>query len=242
MVELSEELRLALETGEALGILGEGGGQNLERHLAVELRVVGAVDLAHAAFTELGGDAATGDVVTYDGREIAPSGARPDMFLDANGRPLDYTTAIRSGRSVGVPGAVAMLEMAHREHGRLPWRQPWQRAATIASEGFEVSPRLHQIIGAALERGPLPSSASRYLTVDGVKPLPIGARLVNPAYAKTVRAIADEGAKTFYTGEIAKEIVAAVGEGAIPGSLNAEDLRSYRPHKLEPSCIKKGIF
>jgi gamma-glutamyltranspeptidase/glutathione hydrolase len=164
------------------------------------------------------------------------------MFLDANGRPLDYTTAIRSGRSVGVPGAVAMLEMAHREHGRLPWRQPWQRAATIASEGFEVSPRLHQIIGAALERGPLPSSASRYLTVDGVKPLPIGARLVNPAYAKTVRAIADEGAKTFYTGEIAKEIVAAVGEGAIPGSLNAEDLRSYRPNKLEPICGNYRVY
>ena len=116
------------------------------------------------------------------------------------------------------------------------------RAATIATEGFGVSPRLHQIIGAALERGPLPPAASHYLTVDGVNPLPIGTRLVNPDYAKTVRAIADEGTKTFYTGDIAKEIVAAVGEGAIPGSLNAEDLRSYRPNKLEPICGNYRVY
>jgi len=215
------------------------GGSAVDAAIAVQA-VLGLVEPQSSG---LGGgaflvhyDASTGDVVTYDGREIAPRGATPDMFLDAEGRPLDYTTAIRSGRSVGVPGAVAMLEMAHRAHGRLPWRQPWQRAATIASEGFEVSPRLHQIIGVALERGPLPPAASQYLTIDGVQALPVGTRLTNLAYAKTVRAIADQGAQAFYTGEIAKEIVAAVREGAIPGSLDADDLTAYQPTKLEPLC------
>jgi gamma-glutamyltranspeptidase/glutathione hydrolase len=66
-------------------------------------------------------DAATGDVVTFDGREVAPQGATPGMFLDDTGKPLTFPVAVRSGRAVGVPGVVSMLGMAHREFGRLPW-------------------------------------------------------------------------------------------------------------------------
>lgn len=215
------------------------GGSAVDAAIAVQA-VLGLVEPQSSG---LGGgaflvhyDATSGDVVTYDGREIAPQGATADMFLDAAGKPLDGLTAIRSGRSVGVPGAVAMLELAHRDHGRLPWAASWQRAANLAEEGFNVSPRLNEMIRAALARGPLPAAASDYLTLDGKTALPVGHRLINPAYAATVRRIAADGAAGFYTGTVADEIVAAVAREPMPGSLTHADLAAYRPNRLEPIC------
>lgn len=221
------------------------GGSAVDAAIAVQA-VLGLVEpqssgLGGGAFM-LHYEAATGDVVTFDGREVAPQGATPDMFLDAAGRPLRFLDAVRSGRSVGVPGAVAMLEMAHREHGRLPWSQPWQAAERLASDGFAVSPRLNELIGAAVARGGLPPDAAAYLTSDGRSPHPVGHRLVNAAYAQTVRLIAARGAAAFREGPLAEAIVAAVRRDPSPGSMTLDDLRAYQPNRLEPVCSPYRVY
>lgn len=186
--------------------------------------------------------AATGDVITYDGREVAPRGATAEMFLDAGGKPLRFFDAVRSGRSVGVPGAVAMLELAHREHGRLPWRQLWRSGITLAENGFAVSPRLNELITAVVSRGTLPAESAAYLTLDGKTPRPVGSVLRNPDYAATLRRIAVQGARALSEGPIAQQIVDAVRADPLPGTLTLEDLRDYRPNRLEPVCSQYRVY
>jgi gamma-glutamyltranspeptidase/glutathione hydrolase len=91
-------------------------------------------------------DGASEDIIAYDGRERAPAGARPDMFLDENGEPLPFLQAQTSGRATGAPSLVAMLSLAHQDHGRLPWAQLFEPAIRLAENGFEVSPRMARIL------------------------------------------------------------------------------------------------
>ena len=86
-------------------------------------------------------DAVGSRIAAYDGRETAPAAARPDRFLRTDGSPMGLGEAIGSGRSVGVPGVLRMLELAHVRHGRLPWRRLFTPAIRLAEEGFPVSPR-----------------------------------------------------------------------------------------------------
>jgi gamma-glutamyltranspeptidase/glutathione hydrolase len=185
--------------------------------------------------------AATGDVVAYDGREVAPRGATPLLFLDAAGQPLSFFQAQKSGRSTGVPGVVAMLELAHREHGRLPWSAPWQPAIRLAEGGFVVPPRLAMLLRTAVGGDPLGADVQRYLLRDGT-PLVEGQILHNPAYAGTLRRIAREGAKGFYTGPVAASIVAAAMREPLPGSLSLDDLKNYRPQRMQPLCGPYRVY
>ncbi|MFM7067654.1 MAG: gamma-glutamyltransferase [Gammaproteobacteria bacterium] len=214
------------------------GGSAVDAAIAVQA-VLGLVEpqssgIGGGAFM-LHYSAKTGDVVAYDGREVAPKGATPELFLDSGGQPLPFFRAQKSGRSTGVPGAVAMLEMAHREHGRLPWAAGWQPAIRLASEGFPVPPRLAALIRQADAMDPLSADARAYLMPRG-EPLAEGQRLHNEAYADTLRRIAREGARGFYTGPVAAAMVAAAAEEPLPGTLSLDDLRSYRPQRLEPLC------
>lgn len=233
---------LAVDAGVAVL---EAGGSAVDAAIAVQA-VLGLVEPQSSG---IGGGAflvhyaaATGDVVTYDGREVAPASATPDMLLDGAGQPLPFTVAVRSGLSVGVPGLIAMLELAHREHGRLPWAKPWERAIELAERGFAVSPRLHDSIGYAQRWGGLAPDAAAYLTVDGEAALPVGHWLVNRAYAETLRKLAQGGARGFYEGETAEAIIAAVQRGERPGGLTLEDLRRYQPQRLEPVCGSYRVY
>lgn len=227
---------LAVEAG--LVIL-RAGGSAVDAAIAVQA-VLGLVEpqssgIGGGAFM-LHYDARTGDVAAYDGREVAPQGATPDLFLDAAGQPLPFPDAVRSGRSIGVPGAVAMLELAHREHGRLAWSRSWQPAIDLATRGFPVPPRMAGVIRQVQGFGPLTPDAARYLTRDDQVPLAEGDIVRNPDYAATLGRIAAEGSRGFYEGPVAEAIVAAARREPRPGSLTLDDLKSYRAVKLEPVC------
>jgi len=166
---------------------------------------------------------------TYDGRETAPAAARADRFIK-DGKPMQFLEAAVGGRSVGVPGVLRMLELAHQRHGRLPWQQLFDAAIRAAEEGFTLSPKLH----ASLERERFlrEDPAARKLYYDK----PVGARIVNRDYAETLRVIARGGVSAFYEGDIAKDMVLAVRTHAKPGDLTEDDLRSYRALEREPVC------
>jgi gamma-glutamyltranspeptidase / glutathione hydrolase len=163
---------------------------------------------------------------SYDGRETAPAAARPDRFLK-DGKPLPFMEAAVGGRSVGVPGVLRMLELAHQRHGRLPWSELFNAAIRIADEGFEPTPKLR----AALE-------AERFLREDPAarRVFYSTTRIVNREYADTLRLIARAGAEAFYTGDVAKDMVLAVRTHARPGDLTEQDLKAYRAIEREPVC------
>ncbi len=178
----------------------------------------------------------SGRLVAYDGRETAPAGAKPGMFLEGD-ETMPFLRAWQSGLAVGVPGAIALYEYAHERHGRLPMTENVSAAVTLAESGFVVSPRL----AGMLERIAGPSrlddnpETAAYFYPAG-KPLAAGALRDNPAYAETLQAFASGGADTFYQGDRAEAMVAAVEARPDPGSLGLEDLAAYRVVEREALC------
>ncbi len=226
---------LAAEAGAEM--LRAGGGA-LDAAVAVQM-VLGLVEpqssgIGGGAFL-LHWSAAERALRGYDGRETAPAAARPDRFLDANGRPLEFRAAVASGLAVGVPGVLRMLEVAHRRHGRAPWRALFAPAIRLAEGGFGMSPRLHGMLERETELRKSAAARALYYDEDG-RPRPVGARIVNAAYAGTLRAIAAGGADAFYSGDIAADIVAAVRAHSRPGDLALEDLARYRALERAPLC------
>jgi gamma-glutamyltranspeptidase/glutathione hydrolase len=174
-------------------------------------------------------------VRTYDGRETAPSGATEKLFLQADGKPMGFTQAQIGGRSVGTPGVLRALELAHRKHGRLPWAQLFEPAIKLAEQGFAISPRLHQLIAADSSLRRSPEMVAYFLNADG-SPKAVGTRLQNPALAALLERIANEGPDALYTGPVAEEIVARVQGHANPGSLSLSDLKHYQAKERAPLC------
>jgi gamma-glutamyltranspeptidase/glutathione hydrolase len=181
-------------------------------------------------------DASTKQITTYDGREAAPASATPDLFLDAEGKPIPFKEAAVGGIAVGTPGLLRMLDMAHRNHGRINWSRLFEPAMRIANDGFQVSPRLNKLITQEPQLKEYPATAAYFYDQDG-NPRAVGAHLVNAPLAETLRTIAVGGADAFYNGSIARDVVAAVqSTGARPGGLTLEDLSGYRAVQREPVC------
>ena len=212
------------------------GGSALDAAIAVQM-VLGLVEPQSSG---IGGGAFLlhfdGQKVTaHDGRETAPAGARGDMFME-QGKPLPFPEAVQSGHSVGVPGAVRMLEAAHRQHGRLPWAQLLQPAITLAEQGFRVSPRLHALLNAdaLLKKDPL--GLRFFYQADG-QAWPVGHVLRNPEYAHVLRRITDEGSRALHEGPVAQAIVARTAQAPRPGTLSLQDLKSYQSKEREALCF-----
>lgn len=179
--------------------------------------------------------AADNQLHAWDGRETAPAAATADRFLTRDGRPLRYPEAVGSGKSVGVPGLVRLLEAMHRRHGRTPWPRLFEPAIRLAEAGFEVSSRLEKLVA----KDPLlPRSVSArpyFFRSDG-NPKRSGERLRNPELAQVLRRIAAEGASAFYGGDIARDIVAAVRAPPGAGDMTLQDIAGYRPVERSPLC------
>lgn len=185
-------------------------------------------------------DAQSGEVTVYDGRETAPASATGELFFE-NGQRLSTRDAIASGRSTGVPGAVAMLGMAHDAHGRLSWSHLFADAERLATEGFVISPRLGNFMAQAEGQG-RSAWANAYFTAPDGHRRTTGETLTNPDYARTVRDLAAGGVEVFYKGRIGAEIVSATRQDPRPGGLTQDDLAAYQPVEREALCRPFRIY
>jgi gamma-glutamyltranspeptidase / glutathione hydrolase len=226
---------LAVEAG--LAILRDGGSA---ADAAISVQLV--LNLVEPQSSGLGGgafalhwDASGKRLRTYDGRESAPAAAKPDRFL-VDGRPRAFDEAVFGGLSIGVPGALRLLETLHKQHGRLSWPRLFEPAIKIASDGFHVSPRLHLLLRWQGAQSFAPA-ARRYFFGTTGSPWPTGYLLRNPEFAATLRAIAERGADAFYTGDVAAAIVDAARQAPNHQSdITAADLAGYRVKEREPVC------
>jgi gamma-glutamyltranspeptidase/glutathione hydrolase len=180
-------------------------------------------------------DARKKQVLAYNGRETAPAGATAELFLGGDGRPLPFAAAVLSGRSTGVPGAIAALGLLQHEHGKLAWRTLFGDAEQLATEGFLVSPRLAGMIASGAPQTAAPDVVRYFSKSDGSR-YKSGDVLRNPAYATTLRLLAAEGPGALYRGRLAQDIVNRVHEGDLPGSLSAADFAHYRPIESAALC------
>lgn len=176
------------------------------------------------------------NVAAFDGRETAPAAVTPTLFLTPDGKPMAFIDAVVGGRSVGTPGTVRMLELAHQQHGKLPWAQLFQPAIQLAEQGFPVSPRLHALLAAEQHLKKDPVAAAYFYQANGA-PHEVGYLLRNPALAAVLKKIAIGGAKAMLEGDVAQAIVNKVqGHATNPGHLSLNDLQQYQAHLRTPLC------
>jgi len=211
-------------------VLAEGGS-------AIDAAVATAFALAvtHPTAGNIGGGGfivyrpASGEPAAYDFREMAPARATPTMFLK-NGE-YDEDLHHNSHLSVGVPGTVAGLHLAWREHGKLPWKRLVQPAIALARDGFPVTHGLARSLRGILpEMQKYPASVAQF-SKNGT-PYEPGAILKQPDLAQTLQRIADQGPAGFYEGETAallEQEMAANG-----GLITREDLKNYQAKKRVP--------
>jgi gamma-glutamyltranspeptidase/glutathione hydrolase len=215
----------------------QAGGTAVDAAIAIQM----VLNLVEPQSSGIGGGAfmmhANRDgIQAYDGRETAPAGATPQLFLDAQGKAMDFQAAVVGGRSVGVPGVLRMLQLAHRDHGRLPWKDLFAPAIRLATEGFVVSPRMAAALQGETALAQDPQARGFYFDAEG-KPLAAGTLLRNPELAAVLQAIADQGPDALMTGDIAQAIVHKVRTHANPGSMTLQDLANYRAVVRKPLCF-----
>lgn len=186
-------------------------------------------------------DAAGGKITIYDGRESAPAQANATMFLDSAGKPLAFGKAVVSGRATGVPGAVAALALAQREHGKLPWDGLFDAAIATANDGFVVSPRLGRFLQASFPQLSVPDAAAYFARPDGTR-LQTGDRLKNPTYGEFLGRLSKTGTDALYRGSTAAKIVQRTREAPLGGTLTLADLAAYRPVKREAVCRPYRVY
>ena len=227
----------------AYGIL-KNGGNAVDAAIAASIMLT----LTEPNATGIGGggflvhyDANNQQIKTYDGRETAPALANPERFLLASGLPMMFEDAITSGKSVGTPGILKMLEQVHQAHGKLSWKKVLEPTIRQALKGFVVSDRLHILIDKDpyLKKNP---EARKYFYDEKGQALQVGALLKNPALAKVLSEIAEHGSRAFYEGWIAKDIVQAVQMNDRPGDLSEQDLVAYQSKERGVLCHSYRSF
>ncbi len=222
----------------------KAGGSAVDAAVAIQA-VLGLVEPQSSG--PLGGafmtfyDAKTRTVTSYMGREKAPSGAAPTMFIGPDDKPMKFFDAILSGRSAGVPGVMKMLGDAHDAHGKTPWKDLFGDAIKMANEGFIVSPRLASMIVSAAPQTKAPDIVAYFTKPDG-SVYKAGDTLKNPAYARSLRKLAAEGPRAIYGGAIAQDIVNRVHGDPVPGGMTLADLTHYTTKTTPALCHPYRIY
>jgi gamma-glutamyltranspeptidase/glutathione hydrolase len=221
---------LASQAGEE--ILKEGGNA-----FDAAVAVSAALAVVEPSSSGLGGGGfyllhrqSDGFETMVDAREKAPGHASRDMYLDKAGNVTNGST--NGPISAAIPGEPAAFEYLARKYGKLPLKQSLQPAIRLAREGFPLYARLQFALKAKrdiLARSP--DAAKAFLTADGNAP-EIGAIIKQPELANTLEAIAAQGAKGFYEGRVAENLVAGVRAGG--GIWTLEDLKNYRVVERKP--------
>ena len=215
----------------------KAGGSAVDAAIAVQM-VLGLVEpqssgIAGGAFLmHFNGK----EVEAFDGRETAPALATGKLLLGADGKPLAFYDAVVGGRSVGTPGAVRMLELAHKQYGKLPWAQLFEPAVKLASNGFKVSARLNALLIPEVHLKKDAVALAYFYDANG-QPWPVGHVLKNPEYTAVLKLIASGGSRALLEGEVAQAIVSAVqNHPTNPGLLALGDLSNYQAKKRKPIC------
>ncbi len=179
---------------------------------------------------------------TFDGRETAPKNVNAYLFMQDD-KPMKWRDAVVGGRSVGVPGVLKSLEMAHQEFGSLKWSTLFEDAAKVAEEGFVVSARLERLVGLKFHPGlETMSPAKDYFYPNG-EALKQGTLKTNQPLANVFRDIASTGTDVFYKGSLAEKIANSAQSSAInPGLITAKDMADYKAVKRPPVCGKYRKF
>lgn len=187
-------------------------------------------------------NAKDGSISTIDGREMAPAAAKPERFLGPDGKSRGYSDVIPGGLSVGVPGNVRLMEIAHRKWGKLQWKALFQPAIKLAEDGYQVTPALYTwLVQFEPTWKDFPDARAIYY-VDG-KPAPVGTTIKNPAYAAILRDIAARGPEAFYSGANAKAISDAVAKAPRnPAQLTVKDIAAYKAKERPAVCTTYRIY
>ena len=215
----------------------KAGGSAVDAAIAVQM----VLSLVEPQATGIGGGAFLlhfngKDVEAFDGRETAPAAATEKLFIGADGKPMQFFDAVVGGRSVGVPGTVRMLELAHKQYGKLPWARLFAPAITLADSGFKVSPRLNALLAEDPYLKRDPAAASYFYNADGTAK-GVGTVLRNPALADVFREMAKGGSRALLEGDIAQDIVDKVQKHpSNPGQLSMADLAGYQAIKRAALC------
>lgn len=215
----------------------KAGGSAVDAAIAVQL----VLTLVEPQSSGIGGGAFLltwdgSEIEAYNGREMAPAGASEDLFLMENGDPMPYDDAIRSGKSVGVPGTVHLLKTAHNEHGLLPWKELFVPAITLAENGFNISPRLHELLSSD-EALRMDEVASEFYYDDAGEAHPTGYLLKNPALAEIYKNMSELGVSAFYEGEVAENIARRVQSHQRPGPMAVSDVNGYPSLNLKTEAM-----
>jgi gamma-glutamyltranspeptidase/glutathione hydrolase len=215
----------------------KAGGSAIDAAIAVQM----VLTLVEPQSSGIGGGAfllhySGNKVEAFDGRETAPAAVDEKLFIGANGKPMPFDNAVVGGRSVGTPGTVRMLEMAHKQYGKLPWAQLFAPAIQLAENGFKVSARLGTLLKDEKYLKNDAVAAGYFYKADGT-PVDTGSTLRNPALAEVLRQIASKGSSALLEGKVAQAIVAKVqGHPSNPGKLALSDLAGYQAKKRDPIC------
>ena len=182
-------------------------------------------------------NAETEEVTAYDGRETAPMGVDEYLFITSGGVKMKFFDALVGGKSVGVPGLLRMLSLAHADHGKLNWEALFKPAIAMAKSGFEVSPRLHSMLERVSTVKTFPETANYFFDASGTAKTP-GTLIQNPEFAKTLGIVANKGVDAFYESTIAEDVVETVKNAQLnPGELSIDDMRNYQSKRRDSVCI-----